>query len=222
MGLMYLGSFMIYICKLAGIEKVRHKNIILICILIMGSCSSTKEDHFEGNHFEGTTRVETYGDSLRIEFEEKGNITINHLMHLDSSGNVTFINETVSLDNRVDQLKEGLQYGYGIYKIGDYEIRFPKVNQMIDTNAIINNFLRTGKFTCYLNSSPQTEAFVLERILEGNGTYRNKLFLIEPNKGDTIRFFNFYDCWLPLSNSWEWKDLKPMTWEKYLEKRKTT
>ena len=77
-----------------------------------------------------------------------------------------------------------------------------------------------GNYLCFLDTVHLKDAYVVERRIEGYGTYENAGFLIIPSRRDTVGLWALVDRELPKPAAWEWNGLVPMTLEEYRAKLK--
>jgi len=183
---------------------------------ILSSCTPTLEEQDPTYHFAGTTRVEIYGDSIRLEYEDSGRVTINHYLRMDTTGKVVFINNSVTVNNMISQTEEIITSKDHSYRIGEYNlVYFHDSIAVWDTLSILNEIFRNGNFNCYINGRLNHQVYIMEQITEGNGTYGNLLYLINPTNNEAFQFFDHYDPSLSRSAVWNWKQIKPKTWKQY-------
>jgi len=192
------------------------KLFICLLLLVISSCTpyeertNIKEEH--NFYFEEADSVVFLGDTALIEYQNIGSKVINHYVKLDSIGNSTFRSFSVSIFNKISPSKSKIEYLNNNIKFDNYKITYG-----LDSIKNWRDAIRDGNFNCYKNDSIISNVIIVEKITEGNGTYRNTLLMIDLEEQDTIVFFNHFDPWLVKSYSWEWKNLKPKTWKEYQE-----
>jgi hypothetical protein len=116
------------------------KAFIPIFILLFGlqSCTSKRVKNHDPNYFKNTNRVKSFGDSLRIEYEDRGKITINHYLNYDSTNEISFFNSTVALLETIQQKSTNPYQKFISLDINDYQFRFKNKLRNSDTNSLFN------------------------------------------------------------------------------------